>query len=67
MTPTPTAPDGLGTLAGQAFAAYRAGERERLSELVDLVTPVLLNAARSHGGAPATCEDSIQTALLQLV
>ena len=35
MTPTPTAPDGLGTLAGKAFAAYRAGERERLSELVD--------------------------------
>ncbi len=63
MTPTPTAPDGLGTLAGKAFAAYRAGERERLSELVDLVTPVLWNAARSQGGSPATCEDAIQTAL----
>ena len=37
MTPTPTAPDGLGTLAGRAFAAYLDGERERLSELVDLV------------------------------
>ena len=67
MTPTPTAPDGLGTLAGKAFAAYLAGERERLSELVDLVTPVLWNAARSQGGAPATCEDAIQTAFLQLV
>jgi RNA polymerase sigma factor (sigma-70 family) len=67
MTPTPTAPDGLGTLAGRAFAAYRAGERERLSELVDLVTPVLWNAARSQGGAPAMCEDAVQTAFLQLV
>jgi len=67
MTPTPTAPDGLGTLAGRAFAAYRAGDRERLSELVDLVTPVLWNAARSQGGATALCEDAVQTAFLQLV
>ncbi|WP_076261256.1 RNA polymerase sigma factor [Intrasporangium flavum] len=67
MTPTPTAPDGLGTLAGKAFAAYLGGERERLSELVDLVTPVLWNAARSQGANPATCEDAVQTAFLQLV
>lgn len=65
--PTPTAPDGLGTLAGRAFAAYRAGERERLSELVDLVTPVLWHAARAQGASPATCEDAVQTAWLQLV
>jgi RNA polymerase sigma factor (sigma-70 family) len=67
MTSTPRARDGLGALAGRAFLAYRAGDRERLSELVDLVTPVLWNAARSQGGAPATCEDAIQTAFLQLV
>ena len=65
--PTPTAPDGLGTRAGRAFAAYRDGERERLSELVDLVTPVLWHAARAQGAASATCEDAIQTAWLQLV
>lgn len=67
MTPTPTAPDGLGTLAGRAFDAYRSGDRERLSELVDLVTPVLWHAARAQGAAPTTCEDAIQTAWLQLV
>jgi RNA polymerase sigma factor (sigma-70 family) len=67
MTPTPTAPDGLGTLAGKAFAAYLDGERERLSELVDLVTPVLWNAARAQGATPSNCEDAVQTALLQLV
>jgi RNA polymerase sigma factor (sigma-70 family) len=67
MTPAPTAPDGLGTLAGRAFAAYRAGERERLAELVELVTPVLWNAARSQGAQPGTCEDAVQTAFLQLV
>ena len=67
MTPTPTASDGLGTLAGNAFGAYRSGDRERLSELVDLVTPVLWNAARSQGANPTTCEDAVQTAFLQLV
>jgi RNA polymerase sigma factor (sigma-70 family) len=67
MTPTPTAPDGLGTLAGKAFAAYLSGERERLSQLVDLVTPVLWSAARSQGGSQQVCEDAIQTAFLQLV
>lgn len=67
MTPTPTAPDGLGTRAGTAFAAYRNGEPERLSELVDLVTPVLWNVARAQGGSPTQCEDVVQTAFLQLV
>lgn len=64
---TPTAPDGLGTLAGQAFAAYLSGERERLSDLVDLVTPVLWSVARSQGASGPTSEDAIQTAWLQLV
>jgi RNA polymerase sigma factor (sigma-70 family) len=67
MNPTPTAPDGLGTRAGKAFAAYRAGERERLSELVDIVTPVLWSAARSQGAAAAMCEDAVQTAFVQLL
>lgn len=67
MSGTAKAPDGLGTRAGQAFAAYVNGDRERLSELVDIVTPVLWNAARSQGATPGTCEDAIQTAFLQLV
>ena len=67
MTPPPTAPDGLGMLAGKAFAAYCAGERERLSELVDIVTPVLWSVARAQGANAPTSEDAIQTAWLQLV
>lgn len=67
MSGNARASDGLGTRAGQAFAAYVNGDRDRLSELVDLVTPVLWNAARSQGAQPGTCEDAIQTALLQLV
>ncbi|MCU1537510.1 MAG: sigma-70 family polymerase sigma factor [Humibacillus sp.] len=67
MNATPTAPDGLGTRAGAAFAAYREGERERLSELVDIVTPVLWSAARSQGAGAPMCEDAIQTAFVQLV
>jgi RNA polymerase sigma factor (sigma-70 family) len=67
MTAKPTASDGLGVLAGRAFAAYLSGERERLSELVDLVTPVMWNAARAQGATPSNCEDAVQTAFLQLV
>lgn len=67
MTPAPTSPDGLGTRAGDAFAAYRDGERGRLAELVEMVTPVLWNVARSQGVPAATAEDAVQTALLQLV
>lgn len=63
----PSATDGLGHRAGLAFTAYREGDRERLSDLVDLVTPVLWQAARAQGAASATCEDAIQTAWLQLV
>ncbi len=67
MTPTPTAPDGVGTLSGAAFADYLAGDRQRLSDLVDLVTPVLWQVARAQSASSSTCEDAIQTALLQLV
>ena len=34
--------------AGAAFAAYQAGERQRLSELVDLVTPLLWHTVRAQ-------------------
>lgn len=67
MSPGATAPDGLGTRAGEAFAAYLSGDRQRLSALVELVTPVLWNVARSQGAAASTCEDAVQTAFLQLV
>ncbi|WP_347354408.1 sigma-70 family RNA polymerase sigma factor [Intrasporangium sp.] len=64
---SPAARDGVGTLSGQAFADYLAGDRQRLADLVDLVSPVLWHAARAQGAGASTCEDAIQTALLQLV
>ncbi|MEO7132180.1 MAG: sigma-70 family RNA polymerase sigma factor [Dermatophilaceae bacterium] len=67
MTANRAAPDGLGTLAGQAFDAYCRGELERLSDLVDLATPVLWSVARSQGASAPMSEDAIQTAWLQLV
>ncbi len=65
--PAPTAREGLGARAGQVFLAYRAGERERLRDLVQLLTPVLWHTARAQGADAATCEDAVQTAWLQLV
>lgn len=67
MTRPPKAPDGLGTRAAAAFTDFVNGDRQRLSDLVDLVTPVLWNVARSQGAQAGTCEDAIQTAFLQLV
>lgn len=62
---TTTAP--LGAKAATAFAAYRAGDRERLRELVALVTPLLWHTARSQRAPQEIAEDAIQTAWLRLV
>lgn len=66
MTPR-TAPESLGRRAGDAFAAYRAGDQQRLGDLVELLTPVLWHTARAQGASSATAEDAIQTAWLRLV
>ncbi|HOI04671.1 MAG TPA: sigma factor, partial [Dermatophilaceae bacterium] len=53
--------------AAAAFAAYREGDRERMGELVDLLTPILWHTARGQRLDQATSEDVIQTAWIRLV
>lgn len=50
-----------------AFRAYLDGDRGRMSELVDLLTPVLWQVARSQGVSRATAEDVVQLAWVRLV
>ncbi len=63
---TPASPT-LADRAADAFAAYREGDRERMSELVDLLTPVLWHTARGQRLDQTTAEDVIQTAWIRLV
>jgi DNA-directed RNA polymerase specialized sigma24 family protein len=57
----------LADRAAAAFAAYREGDRERMGELVDLLTPILWHTARGQRLDQATSEDVIQTAWIRLV
>ena len=61
---------GQGTLAARAatlFAAFRAGDRERMVDLVGLLTPILWHTARAQRLDAVTAEDVVQTAWLSLV
>lgn len=58
---------GVATRAAAAFAAYQGGDRERMGELVDLLTPLLWHTARSQRLDPQASEDVIQTAWIRLV
>ncbi len=64
--PTPSQPT-LADRAARAFAAYQQGERERMAELVDLLTPVLWHTARGQRLDQASAEDVVQTAWIRLV
>ena len=57
----------LAERAAHEFAAYRAGDEQRMSALVDLLTPVLWHLARGAGLDHATAEDVVQTGWLRLV
>ncbi|MGV1008061.1 MAG: RNA polymerase sigma factor [Dermatophilaceae bacterium] len=50
-----------------AFAAYQNGERERMGDLVDLLTPILWHTARSQRLDHAAAEDAVQLAWMRLV
>lgn len=65
--PATPSPGSLATRVADAFAAYRSGETERMSELVDLMTPILWHTARAQRADAATAEDVVQTAWLRLV
>lgn len=57
----------LAVRAGERFDAYRGGRDEAMGELVDLLTPVLWQVARSHGCSLHTAEDVVQETWLHLV
>jgi RNA polymerase sigma factor (sigma-70 family) len=57
----------LGAQAATAFTAYRDGDRERLRDLVTLLTPLLWHTARAQRAPKEIAEDAIQTAWLRLV
>ena len=65
-TPRSSGPT-LAVRAGAAFAAYQGGDRERMGELVDLVTPLLWHTVRAQRVGPEAAEDVVQTTWLRLV
>jgi len=67
MTSSDVPVETLASRAGAAFTAYKAGERERMGELVDLVTPVLWNTVRAQRVGHDLAEDVVQTTWLRLV
>ena len=64
---TPTPELTLATRAARAFAAYQQGDRDRMGDLVDLLTPILWHTARAQRLDQASAEDVIQTAWIRLV
>jgi RNA polymerase sigma factor (sigma-70 family) len=67
MTSSDVPVETLASRAGAAFAAYQAGDRLRLSELVDLVTPLLWHTVRAQRVGHDQAEDVVQTTWLRLV
>lgn len=67
VTPSDTPVETLASRAGSAFAAYQSGDRERMGELVDLLTPVLWHTVRAQRVGHDLAEDVVQTTWLRLV
>ena len=65
--PEPELPRSAAIVAGAAFAAYRTGDSNRLSELVNVTTPILWHTVRSYRLDAATTEDVLQSTWLALV
>ncbi|GAB3190391.1 RNA polymerase sigma factor [Nesterenkonia suensis] len=69
-TAGPTGTAGAPSMARRtaaAFAGFRAGEMDRMDELVETVTPLLWHTARAQGLDQDTARDVVQTAWLRLV
>lgn len=64
-----TRPDGdtLVDRASDAFAGYRAGDRDAFDALVEMTTPLLWHAARSQGVSQVGAEDVLQSVWLSLL
>lgn len=59
--------DGLAAAAADAFAAYTLGDPTRLSDLVELLTPLLWNVARAQRLDRDDAADVVQSAWVRLV
>ncbi len=59
--------ESLAERAAQAFRAYRAGQADAMSGLVDSTTTLLWHTARAQGLNPTQAEDVVQTTWLLLV
>jgi RNA polymerase sigma factor (sigma-70 family) len=57
----------LAELAASAFADYRGGRLEAMSELVDSTTTLLWHTARAQGLSTAQAEDVVQNTWLSLI
>jgi RNA polymerase sigma factor (sigma-70 family) len=57
----------LADRAARAFSAYRDGDAQAMSDLVDTTTTLLWHTARGQGLDPAQAEDVVQTTWLSLV
>lgn len=57
----------LAERSARAFAAYQNGDRERMGDLVDLLTPILWHTARSQRLDHGAAEDAVQLAWMRLV
>jgi RNA polymerase sigma factor (sigma-70 family) len=67
MTSFESPTDTLASRAGAAFAAYQGGDHQRLSDLVDLATPLLWHTVRAQRVGYDQAEDVVQTTWLRLV
>lgn len=61
------AEDGLASRAATMFSAYRAGDQDKMADLVKLLTPILWHTVRAMRLDSATSEDIVQTVWLVLV
>ncbi len=57
----------VAVIAGDAFAAYRGGDRDRMNELVAAVSPILWHTVRSYRLDTASAEDVLQATWMALV
>lgn len=62
-----TATASLGAQAAAAFSDFRDGDRDRLRDLVALLTPLLWHTARAQHASQHIAEEAIQTAWVRLV
>lgn len=60
-------PETLATRAATLFRAYRAGDEDRMADLIDLLTPILWHTVRAQRLDRESAEDVLQTTWFALV